>query len=152
MATGSDDTPVGRRTQLLAEALVQRRSAGPVGLGEVQEGEIAAGQLAGGVQHRGATISGVETVERALRGDAYADSVAADLLDDRVDHLEQQAGPVLHRAAVAVGALVAGLGQELVQQVAVGGVHLDQVEARSEERRVGKEWVSTCRSRWSPYH
>src|SRR3546814_3179492 len=24
--------------------------------------------------------------------------------------------------------------------------------ARSEERRVGKEGVSTCRSRWSPYH
>ena len=27
-----------------------------------------------------------------------------------------------------------------------GGAH------RSEERRVGKECVSTCRSRWSPYH
>src|SRR3546814_15015301 len=26
--------------------------------------------------------------------------------------------------------------------------HID----RSEERRVGKECVSTCRSRWSPYH
>ena len=26
------------------------------------------------------------------------------------------------------------------------------VKARSEERRVGKECVSTCRSRWSPYH
>src|SRR3546814_12715990 len=25
-------------------------------------------------------------------------------------------------------------------------------KARSEERRVGKECVSTCRSRWSPYH
>src|SRR3546814_9419733 len=25
-------------------------------------------------------------------------------------------------------------------------------EARSEERRVGNECVSTCRSRWSPYH
>src|SRR3546814_16074675 len=24
--------------------------------------------------------------------------------------------------------------------------------SRSEERRVGKEWVSTCRSRRSPYH
>src|SRR3546814_15550687 len=24
--------------------------------------------------------------------------------------------------------------------------------SRSEERRVGKECVSTCRSRWSPYH
>src|SRR3546814_9210881 len=27
-----------------------------------------------------------------------------------------------------------------------------KVLARSEERRVGKECVSTCRSRWSPYH
>src|SRR3546814_491096 len=26
------------------------------------------------------------------------------------------------------------------------------LRARSEERRVGKECVSTCRSRWSPYH
>src|SRR3546814_1016850 len=31
---------------------------------------------------------------------------------------------------------------------------LDELQAkgRSEERRVGKECVSTCRSRWSPYH
>src|SRR3546814_3994578 len=27
-----------------------------------------------------------------------------------------------------------------------------EVDWRSEERRVGKECVSTCRSRWSPYH
>src|SRR3546814_12195436 len=26
------------------------------------------------------------------------------------------------------------------------------IALRSEERRVGKECVSTCRSRWSPYH
>src|SRR3546814_5561224 len=30
-----------------------------------------------------------------------------------------------------------------------GPLHTDM---RSEERRVGKECVSTCRSRWSPYH
>src|SRR3546814_17385466 len=30
---------------------------------------------------------------------------------------------------------------------------LEEVDPRrSEERRVGKECVSTCRSRWSPYH
>src|SRR3546814_18852427 len=32
---------------------------------------------------------------------------------------------------------------------------IGQVERQrlsSEERRVGKEWVSPCRSRWSPYH
>src|SRR3546814_7514270 len=28
----------------------------------------------------------------------------------------------------------------------------DERAPRSEERRVGKECVSTCRSRWSPYH
>src|SRR3546814_15412857 len=28
----------------------------------------------------------------------------------------------------------------------------DRGISRSEERRVGKECVSTCRSRWSPYH
>src|SRR3546814_5784439 len=32
------------------------------------------------------------------------------------------------------------------------GPTLDDRERRSEERRVGKECVSTCRSRWSPYH
>src|SRR3546814_16363930 len=31
-------------------------------------------------------------------------------------------------------------------------VHLDDPLGRSEARRVGKERVSTCRSRWSPYH
>src|SRR3546814_12018624 len=30
--------------------------------------------------------------------------------------------------------------------------HRPHQEKRSEERRVGKECVSTCRSRWSPYH
>src|SRR3546814_18664173 len=33
-----------------------------------------------------------------------------------------------------------------------GGVDLVAVQARSEERRGGKECVSTCRSRWCPYH
>src|SRR3546814_4472571 len=28
----------------------------------------------------------------------------------------------------------------------------DVADVRSEERRVGKECVRTCRSRWSPYH
>src|SRR3546814_4238896 len=31
-------------------------------------------------------------------------------------------------------------------------LHRRAGSGRSEERRVGKECVSTCRSRWSPYH
>src|SRR3546814_11267399 len=30
--------------------------------------------------------------------------------------------------------------------------HVNVIGTRSEERRVGKECVSTCRSRWSPFH
>src|SRR3546814_13198291 len=35
-------------------------------------------------------------------------------------------------------------------QVLEGGHH--RLVVRSEERRVGKECGSTCKSRWSPYH
>src|SRR3546814_15321230 len=38
-----------------------------------------------------------------------------------------------------------------VEQVRPGAHRAHQMR-RSEERRVGKECVSTCRSRWSPYH
>src|SRR3546814_3428417 len=48
-----------------------------------------------------------------------------------------------------IGALAGKADDFGIKAVAVGGVDLD---ASSEERRVGKECVSTCRSRWSPYH
>src|SRR3546814_20233788 len=40
------------------------------------------------------------------------------------------------------------VGQHAARRLGVRGVRAD----RSEERRVGKECVSTCRSRRSPYH
>src|SRR3546814_17496021 len=39
-----------------------------------------------------------------------------------------------------------------VQRFREGYSALPPLEERSEERRVGKECVSTCRSRWSPYY
>src|SRR3546814_370515 len=42
---------------------------------------------------------------------------------------------------------------EGLRQRMIGGMQKHvEVDERSEERRVGKECVSTCRSRWSPYH
>src|SRR3546814_19756638 len=38
------------------------------------------------------------------------------------------------------------------QMVSVAAAPLAHAAPRSEERRVGKECVSTCRSRWWPYH
>src|SRR3546814_16652530 len=43
------------------------------------------------------------------------------------------------------------LGFELAQSVVDLVPALGELADRSEERRVGKECVSTCRSRWSPY-
>src|SRR3546814_5228165 len=39
-----------------------------------------------------------------------------------------------------------------VKKIARIAGYKSKVLVRSEERRVGKECVSTCRSRWSPYH
>src|SRR3546814_7860827 len=41
---------------------------------------------------------------------------------------------------------------DAVRRVSLGDTVFTAGLARSEERRVGKECVSTCRSRWSPYH
>src|SRR3546814_19738794 len=63
------------------------------------------------------------------------------------------------QSPVAVGAgeiLVEVEGVEVIDRVgvALGFPLRDRAGdgTRSDERRVGKECVSTCRSRWSPYH
>src|SRR3546814_15105789 len=48
--------------------------------------------------------------------------------------------------AILISALI-GIGIGVILAPA-----LQHLQHRSEERRVGKECVSTCRSRWSPYH
>src|SRR3546814_8483746 len=57
---------------------------------------------------------------------------------------------------ILVGPVIMDLGGrqpvavQLRNQRPIG--HGARASPRSEERRVGKECVSTCRSRWSPYH
>src|SRR3546814_5367593 len=67
---------------------------------------------------------------------------------DLQDNDEGEGAPVLER-------LVARLGLERARPALAelgGKPRLQNYGERSEERRVGKECVSTCRSRWSPYH
>src|SRR3546814_11549882 len=58
--------------------------------------------------------------------------------------------------ALAERLLNARFGDALVDHytyvIAGDGCLMEGISHRSEERRVGKECVSTCRSRWSPYH
>src|SRR3546814_12333633 len=48
------------------------------------------------------------------------------------------------------------ISERIVKDDVFTSIHIEEFEVmardRSEERRVGKECVSTCRSRWSPYH
>src|SRR3546814_12550732 len=77
--------------------------------------------------------------------------------DGRVDHLGRPehdltwdgAGPGL-LGCVERGTL--RLGDVVLEVEPVLNAHVGVGTGRSEERRVGKECVSTSRSRWSPYH
>src|SRR3546814_13784215 len=55
----------------------------------------------------------------------------------------------LSRVARGDPSIAVGAAQ---QQAAEASIRQADVRPSSEERRVGKECVSTCRSRWSPYH
>src|SRR3546814_7169638 len=48
--------------------------------------------------------------------------------------------------------LLLRIKQRRIEMRQQGGRDEQPQQERSEERRVGKECVSTCRSRWSPYH
>src|SRR3546814_15143152 len=55
-------------------------------------------------------------------------------------------------AGFAIGESPIEFGPENTYARAVLVGLLNTLRVRSEARRVGKECVSTCRSRWSPYH
>src|SRR3546814_20582883 len=61
------------------------------------------------------------------------------------EFLRQQQGAALLRYGFRP------VGEEPVDRERFGDAILSDIAQRSEERRVGQECVSTCRSRWAPY-
>src|SRR3546814_18598735 len=68
---------------------------------------------------------------------------------------------LLSGAGTGLDQLLRNMRDGIRSHPASGEIHIVEIDARSlaefgkwrsEERRVGKECVSTCRSRWSPYH
>src|SRR3546814_1004121 len=73
------------------------------------------------------------------------------------DLLSQQRTAQGHWRNPALGQIDAGsttIVERTTDRIALGRKRRDHqlMRGRSEERRVGKECVSTCRSRWAPYH
>src|SRR3546814_5252458 len=83
---------------------------------------------------------------------------SSDVCSSDLGVVQQQFFPVSDRPEVLVEVqMPEGTGIEATSTVSakVEAWIREQPEAkivRSDERRVGKECVSTCRSRWSPYH
>src|SRR3546814_18324368 len=70
-----------------------------------------------------------------------------------VTRLEASLGiTLLHRSSRVVAVSTAGAGLLDEARAMVAAATAATEAARSGERRVGKECVSTCRSRWSHYH
>src|SRR3546814_19379069 len=100
---------------------------------------------------------------RTDRRDLRVETVLQALTDQPPDGLPSEQQEILRLCGepLSVAEVAAKLGLVLgVVQVVAGDLiaqglvevhHTDPVEIRSEERRVGQECVSTCRSRWSPY-
>jgi len=63
-----------------------------------------------------------------VTGDSRSPCGRADRAGHGLHHLEQETHAVLDGAAVGVAAVVDAVAQELVDEVAVGAVHLDAVE------------------------
>src|SRR3546814_1585047 len=78
---------------------------------------------------------------------------SSDVCSSDLMPVEDRAGRIDHRivAVVAIGEHRVDRGDRAARRHR-GARAFDQIGQRSEERRVGKECVSTCRSRWSPYH
>src|SRR3546814_3652868 len=70
--------------------------------------------------------------------DWSSDVCSSDLMGELLRAIDAYTGHAITRLAMQVSPHVMARPGELCM--------------RSEERRVGKECVSTCRSRWSPYH
>src|SRR3546814_13017694 len=72
---------------------------------------------------------------------------------DNADAWNEQALDVPDESRIESSRRQIGQDHQLAPELCRAQRHLVAGERlRSEERRVGKECVSTCRSRWSPYH
>src|SRR3546814_16353698 len=91
-------------------------------------------------------ISGGRIIESALAAiDArIVDSLPLAGLEDRLDRMVSISAVIVHADIGTPAPQLERIGARLNMMATEG--------ARSEESRVGKECVSTCRSRWSPAH
>src|SRR3546814_20696735 len=109
---------------------------------------------------KGASAGGLERIdgEAGLARTRYAGDAGEGAERDAGGHVLKIVGARIVNGELLARSLAALCGQwdlpRAVQVIGGEAVSVGEhfVKRRSEGRRVGKECVSTCRSRWSPYH
>src|SRR3546814_12319687 len=86
-----------------------------------------------------------QTLARWLENDLYGEIQRATAGRPKFWFID---GPPYANGDIHIGHAV----NKVLKDMIVKAARLDGFDARSKERRVGKECVSTCRSRWSPSH
>src|SRR3546814_17562414 len=99
-----------------------------------RDGASSLGRLHGGLSQCGATV------DHELRAGHVPGFVGCEV-KDAIGHIQRLAEPTQRNQFLVT-----------LASHCSGDARIPFDLVRSEERRVGKECVSTCRSRWSPYH
>src|SRR3546814_15494721 len=107
---------------------------------EAADGQIDDGTVKGGVV--------TQLCIEVQRGIAFARNLRRHAGEEIVD---ERAGKT-HGLKIIAAAIAADDGNAHFRHDLEKTIIHGCAVTRSEERRVGKECVSTCRSRWSPYH
>src|SRR3546814_17018487 len=96
---------------------------------------------------RGALVTGVQTCALPISDAPPSTLLAVSVLPVATIVF----GSIAHLVQLIRTGLIETLSSDYVERARFTGLSELRL-IRSEERRVGKESVSTCRSRWSPYH
>src|SRR3546814_4449882 len=130
-----------------------------VGIDSLMQDLLVAERQYGQLAPVGATVSDLQLAIGAARALGAADrGQAAVASGGSVVGLEDDAGTDALLARMAIlpaargGVLAKCVKPQQDRRVDLPTIGGATVEDRSEERRVGKEFVRTCRSRWSPEH
>ena len=99
------------------------------GLAQFEKGQAEFLDDLGGRAEGGCGIAIVAALRFAIGRQPDADPVLAPYIDQRGQHFAQDPGAVFGAAAIFVFAQIGAVAQELVDQIAIGGVKLDPVEA-----------------------
>src|SRR3546814_6640834 len=95
---------------------------------------------------RCALVTGVQTCALPI---SYAPDKVIEMFEEKYPDIDVEVTFSNNEEMIAKLRATGGAGYDLAQP-SHDRIFAVQQEYRSEERRVGKECVSTCRSRWSP--